>query len=48
MTSRRWSPALTWKRWRIARARSKLKVMAGGAGGKAHVPPVRDEHKYLN
>ena len=45
MTSKRWSPGLAWKRWRIARARARLKVMSGGKG---HVPPTRDEHKWLN
>lgn len=45
LTSKRWSPTLAWKKWRIARARSRLKVMAGGKG---HVPPVRDENKWLN
>jgi len=45
MTSKRWSPGLVWKRWRIARARARLKVMSGGKG---HVPPARDEHKWLN
>jgi membrane associated rhomboid family serine protease len=45
ITSKRWSPALAWKRWRIARARARLKVMSGGKG---HVPPVRDEKKWLN
>ena len=45
LTSKRWSPGLAWKRWRIARARARLKVMSGGKG---HVPPVRDEHKWLN
>lgn len=45
VTSKRWSPGLAWKRWRIARARSRLKVMSGGKG---HVPPARDEHKWLN
>jgi membrane associated rhomboid family serine protease len=45
LVSKRWSPALAWKKWRIARARSRLRVMAGGQG---HVPPVRDEHKWLN
>jgi membrane associated rhomboid family serine protease len=45
LTSKRWSPAVVWKRWRIARARGRLKMMAGG---KAHVPPVRDEQKWLN
>jgi membrane associated rhomboid family serine protease len=45
ITSKRWSPVLAWKRWRISRARARLKVMSGGKG---HVPPVRDEHKWLN
>jgi membrane associated rhomboid family serine protease len=45
ITSKRWSPSGAWKRWRIARARSRLKMMAGG---KAHVPPLRDENKWLN
>lgn len=45
LVSKRWSPTLAWKKWRIARARSRLRVMAGGKG---HVPPVRDEHKWLN
>jgi membrane associated rhomboid family serine protease len=45
ITSKRWSPGLAWKRWRISRARARLKVMSGGKG---HVPPVRDEHKWLN
>jgi len=43
LTSKRWSPALAWKRWRIARARARLTVMSGG---KAR--PPRDEHKWLN
>jgi membrane associated rhomboid family serine protease len=45
LTSKRWSPGLAWKRWRIARARSRLKVMSGG---KAHLPKARDERKWLN
>ena len=45
LTSKRWSPGLAWKRWRIARARARLTVMSGG---KAHAPPSRDEHKWLN
>jgi membrane associated rhomboid family serine protease len=45
MTSKRWSPALMWKRWRIARARARLTVMSGG---KAKPMPPRDEHKWLN
>jgi len=30
MTSKRWSPGLAWRRWRIARARAKLSVLDGG------------------
>ncbi len=45
LTSKRWSPGLAWKRWRIQRARSRLTVMSGGKG---HVPPTRDEKKWLN
>ncbi|HEU4733161.1 MAG TPA: rhomboid family intramembrane serine protease [Kofleriaceae bacterium] len=45
LTSKRWSPGLAWKRWRIARARARLKVMTGG---KAPPPKPRDEHKWLN
>jgi hypothetical protein len=45
MTSKRLNPGLAWKRWRIARARARLKVMSGGKG---HVPPTRDEQKWLN
>lgn len=45
MTSKRWSPVLAWKRWRIARARARLTVMSGG---KARTPSARDEHKWLN
>jgi membrane associated rhomboid family serine protease len=45
VTSKRWSPWLAWKRWRIARARARLTVMSGG---KARTPSARDEHKWLN
>lgn len=45
LTSKRFRPGLAWKRWRIARARARLTVMSGG---KAHAPPTRDEHKWLN
>ena len=44
MTSRRWSPGLAWRRWRIARARARLTVMSGGKSRT----PSRDEHKWLN
>jgi membrane associated rhomboid family serine protease len=44
MTSKRFSPGLAWKRWRIARARAKLSVIDGGK------KPARgrDEQKWLN
>lgn len=45
LTSKRWSPGLVWKRWRIARARARLKVMSGGKG---QAQRSRDEHKWLN
>lgn len=45
MTSKRWSPGLVWKRWRIQRARAKLTVMQGGQAAK---PGKRDEQKWLN
>jgi membrane associated rhomboid family serine protease len=43
MTSKRFSPALAWRRWRIARARAKLSVMDGGKPARP-----RDEQKWLN
>lgn len=45
MVSKRWSPGLAWKRWKIARARAKLTVMQGGRGGSS---PKPDEQKWLN
>jgi membrane associated rhomboid family serine protease len=45
LTSKRWSPSVAWKRWRIARARGRLKMMSGG---KAATPRSRDEQKWLN
>jgi membrane associated rhomboid family serine protease len=44
MTSKRWSPSLAWKRWRIARARRRLSVIEGGVKPK----PKRDEQRWLN
>jgi len=44
ITSKRWSPGGIWKRWRIARARGRLKMMSGGKASSA----PRDEHKWLN
>lgn len=43
MTSKRFSPGLSWKRWRIARARRKLSVIDGGKK-----PRSKDEQKWLN
>jgi membrane associated rhomboid family serine protease len=45
MTSKRWSPGLALKRWRIQRARAKLTVMQGGQPPK---PGPRDQNKWLN
>jgi hypothetical protein len=50
MTSKRWSPSLAWKRWRLARARAKLSVLEGGAP-KRPPPPKRDpksDERWLN
>lgn len=30
LTSKRWSPGLAWRRWRLARARARLAVIEGG------------------
>lgn len=43
ITSKRWSPRLMWNRWRMPRARARLKVMPGGQAG-----PRKDEQKWLN
>ena len=43
MTSKKWSPGLALKRWRISRARAKLTVLEGGAA-----KPKRDGERYLN
>ena len=46
MTSRRWSPGLAWKRWRIARARARLSVIEGG---KPREPrPKRPDERFIN
>lgn len=41
--SKKTSPGLAWKRWRLARARKKLSVIDGGKK-----PKGRDEQKWLN
>ena len=53
MVSKRWSPSLAWKRWRLARARRRLSVIEGGAkpggAGKPGKPSKpRDEQRWLN
>jgi membrane associated rhomboid family serine protease len=45
ITSKRWSPGLAWKKWRIARARRRLSVIEGGIKRPAK---KRDESGYLN
>ena len=45
LTSKRFSPGLVWRRWRIARARAKLSVIDGG--NKPAKKP-KDEGKWLN
>ncbi|NVB84037.1 MAG: rhomboid family intramembrane serine protease [Kofleriaceae bacterium] len=45
MTSKRWSPALAWKRWRIARARARLSVLEGGA---PKPKPKRSDERFIN
>jgi len=46
MVSKRWSPGLAWKRWRIARARAKLSVIEGGASKKAQAK--RNDERFIN
>jgi membrane associated rhomboid family serine protease len=59
MTSKRWSPGLAWRRWRIARARAKLAVLdggikagrsakPGGATSPSAKPKSGDDAKWLN
>lgn len=47
MTSKRWSPGLAYKRWKIARARAKLSVLEGGATTKPK-SPKSDAERFLN
>ncbi len=44
MTSKRFSPGLAWRKWRIARARAKLSVIDGGKPRE----PKKPSEKYLN
>jgi membrane associated rhomboid family serine protease len=45
MTSKKWSPGLAWKRWRLARARARLSVIEGGV--RPAKPKARDE-RFIN
>ena len=49
LTSKRWSPSLALKRWRIARARARLSVIEGGAP-RTPTPPrkKRDDQRFIN
>jgi hypothetical protein len=42
LVSKRLSPGLAWKRWRIARARARLSVIEGGA------PKRKRDERFLN
>ncbi len=44
MTSKRLSPGLAWRRWRIGRARAKLSVIDGGKPRE----PKKPSEKWLN
>lgn len=44
LTSKRVSPSLAWKRWRIARARARLSVIDGGAPR----PRRKRDERFLN
>ena len=49
MVSKKWSPGLLYKRWKISRAKAKLQVLQGGQAGRSgSAQPKRDEQKWLN
>ena len=48
MTSKRWSPGLAWRRWRIARARARLSVLEGGMREPRPKPPKRPDERFIN
>jgi len=48
MTSKRWSPGLAWRRWRIARARARLSVLEGGVRDVRPKPPKRPDERFIN
>lgn len=50
ITSKRWSPGLAWKKWKIARARAKLSVIEGGMSGRPprSAKPKSDSERFIN
>ena len=50
ITSKRWSPGLAWKKWKIARARAKLSVIEGGMTGRPPRAgkPKSDSERFIN
>lgn len=48
MTSKRWSPGLAWKRWRISRARRRLSVIEGGQPREVRAKRKRSDERFLN
>jgi hypothetical protein len=48
MTSKRWSPGLAWKRWKIARARAKLSVIEGGMKARPPTKPSKPDERFIN
>lgn len=48
MTSKRWSPGLAWKRWKIARARAKLSVIEGGMKARPPAKPSKPDERFIN
>ena len=50
LTSKRFSPGLAWRRWRIARARAKLSVLDGGKARDLSGKPKSksNDQKWLN
>ncbi|MEO8549423.1 MAG: rhomboid family intramembrane serine protease [Kofleriaceae bacterium] len=51
MVSKRWSPGLALRRWRIARARARLSVIEGGAPKppvKPTTPRKKPDERFLN
>jgi membrane associated rhomboid family serine protease len=48
MTSKRWSPGLAYKRWKIARARAKLSVIEGGMKPRPAAKPSKPDERFIN